>query len=75
MFFPWRRTDDDPATDRKVASLLETVNKIKWKPADSLDGPEEKVQMFVPVLPSLMSLLETNGDTQLPYAPPPPNFI
>lgn len=33
-------------------------------------------QMFVPVLPSLMSLLETNGDTQLPCAPPslPPKF-
>lgn len=43
-FFLPRRSDDDPATERKVASLLETVNKIKWKPAEGLDGQEEKVR-------------------------------
>lgn len=44
MFFLSPRTDDDPTTERKVASMLETVNKIKWKTAESVEGQEEEVR-------------------------------
>lgn len=27
-----------------MASMLETVNKIKWEAADSVEGPEENVR-------------------------------
>lgn len=43
VFFSSPRTDDDSTTERKVASVLETVHKIKWKSAESVEGQEEKV--------------------------------
>lgn len=37
------RTDDDAAAERKVAVMLETVNKVKWATAESAEEQEEKV--------------------------------
>lgn len=44
MLFLSLRTDDELTTERKVTSMLETVNKIKWKPAESVEGQEEQVR-------------------------------
>lgn len=71
LFFLPRRTEDDPATERSVASLLETVNKIKWRPAESLDGPEEKVRPGADVCARVAVTHVLVLDTQLPCAPPP----
>lgn len=60
LFFPSRRADDDPATERKVASLLETVNKIKWKPVESLDGQEERVRPGADVCVAITEVLVRN---------------
>ncbi|XP_068170355.1 cingulin-like protein 1 [Antennarius striatus] len=35
-------TDDDSTTQRKVSLLLETVNKVKWKAAESMEEEEEE---------------------------------
>lgn len=44
MRFLSLRTDDDPATERSVAAMLETVKAIKWTPAESVEGQEANVR-------------------------------
>ena len=44
VFFSSLRSEDDPATERKVASVLATVNEIKRKPAESVEVQKEKVR-------------------------------
>lgn len=48
MFLSPPRTDDDSTTERKVASMLETVKEIKWTTGESVEGPEERVRSFSP---------------------------
>lgn len=43
FFLPLRTTDDGSTTQRKVAQMLETVDKVKWKPAENVEEDEEKV--------------------------------
>lgn len=43
-----------------MASLLETVNKIKWKPAEGLEGPEEEVRPGADVCVAITDVLVRN---------------
>lgn len=43
FFLLLRTTDDDSTTQRKVAQMLETVDKVKWKTVENVEEDEEKV--------------------------------
>lgn len=54
IFLLLRMGDDDATAERKVALLLETASKVKWKTAENVE--KEK---------SVTSVSETNGGTVL----------
>lgn len=69
FFLCLRTTDDDATTQKKVALLLERVNKIKWRTAENVEE-EEKVcvgmRCLIPVHDDWMSLFESNNETMFP---------
>lgn len=42
FFLLLRTSDDDSTTEKKVTMLLETVSKVKWKTAESVEEEEEE---------------------------------
>lgn len=67
--FVLRTTEDDSTTQRKVAQMLETVDKVKWKAAGHVEEEEEeqKVRVGSSCVVTLRSL---RSDSTLPQPSP-----